>query len=155
MSQNAADDGIALLKESRDSILSRYVEALGSALKYYKIPLSDAEVSQLELSRAIDESELDLSAMMARRTGSNGISPGKIAGIIAFRLTRFAIVHLSGTSIENKLLHMVQPLAALMVVYSVVLRKVPDQSLLRELCYQLSRRHANQETLGAIFDLTR
>ena len=131
-----------------------YVICLASVIKKYGLKLCDAELSKRELGHALAEIILDIQAMYARRTGSNGLSAGKIAGIMAFRLARFEIVHLTGDAIENDSAHLIKPVTAIGLAIAFMLpKKQVKDSVLRELCYQLSRRHANQETLGAMFDM--
>ena len=90
--------------------------------------------------------------MFSRRRPVNGISAGKIAGIIAFRLSRFKIVHIDEDGQNQPLIYLIQDLAAIFAVQFLLLRtKIPELQVL-EIAYQLSRRHANQETLGLVFD---
>ena len=90
--------------------------------------------------------------MLARRSKTHGITPGKIAGVLAFRLSRFKIVHFNAEGWDNPNLHLIQEMAAVFLVKRLFVRgAIPEISVL-ELSYQLSRRHANQETAGLFFD---
>ena len=141
-----------LLPNAKAVIARRYVESVGAALNVCKLSISDAEISQLELSEAIAETNVDLTAMYNRRSRKHGLTPGKIAGILAFRLSRHKILHFRGSAIEDPWLFYVQDFAALHLVTSLILRRALPGTCFRELAYQMSRRHANQETLGVIFD---
>lgn len=136
----------------RKRIFTEYVSFLFKACSVFGIPASCIEYSDRELALAVEEAEIDLQAMLARRSKTRGITPGKIAGVIAFRLSRFKILHFSEEGWTNSHYHLVQELAATLLVRKLLVhRPVPEISIL-ELSYQLSRRHANQETAGLFFD---
>lgn len=136
----------------RQQIYTDYVGFLIEACRVFRLPLSCVEYSQQELALAIDEAEIDVQAMQARRSRTHGISPGKIAGVLAFRLSRFKIVHFKEAAWANSHFHLVQELAATLLVRKLFMPcQVPAKNIL-ELSYQLSRRHANQETAGLFFD---
>ena len=78
--------------------------------------------SERELRLALDEADVDLTAMFNRRRPANGISAGKIAGIIAFRLSRFKIVHIDEDGQNRPLIYLIQDLAAIFAVQFVLLR---------------------------------
>lgn len=138
--------------ETREAILDQYVTRLASACRVLRIPLFQVSYSEAELRRSLDETDIDLQAMFNRRSRTNGISLGKISGILAYRLSRFKIIHLAEVAQNHKAGYIIQDVAALMTVEAIVLRKRISPRILLELAYQMSRRHANQETLGVIFD---
>lgn len=143
---------IAISDDIREQIYAEYVGFLIKACKVFGLPLSCVEYSNRELALAIDEAEIDLQAMLARRSRTRGITAGKIAGVLAFRLSRFKIVHFKAEAWANSHFHLVQELAATLLVRKLfVPSKMPVVNIL-ELSYQLSRRHANQETAGLFFD---
>lgn len=136
----------------RQRILTEFVECLCQAANVFRLSLKHVDYSERELSLAVDEAEIDIRAMFARRSRTDGIAPGKIAGIVAFRLSRFKIVHFKEEGWDNSYMHLVQELAAVFLVKRLfVKRPIPEGSVI-ELSYQLSRRHANQETAGLFFD---
>ncbi|MEI6986357.1 MAG: hypothetical protein WCK65_09515 [Rhodospirillaceae bacterium] len=141
-----------LLPGARLAIAVRYVESVSAALFTCKLSIADAEISKRELAEAIAEANIDLIAMYNRRSRTHGLTAGKIAGIIAFRLSRHKILHFNGSAVESPWLFYVQDFAALHLVTSLILRKSLPATCFREVAYQMSRRHANQETLGVIFD---
>lgn len=142
----------SISEETRRHIFSNYVSFLIKACAVFKLPLGCVEYSERELALAVDEAEIDLQAMLARRSRSRGITSGKIAGVLAFRLSRFKIVHFQESGWTNSNFHLVQELAATLLVHKLFIpKRVPEISVL-ELSYQLSRRHANQETAGLFFD---
>ncbi|MCW2235779.1 hypothetical protein [Azospirillum canadense] len=144
--------GFAFSDEARHRIFSEYVSYLLKACDVFRVPHKHLEYSERELAMAVEESEIDLRAMLARRSPTRGISQGKIAGVLAFRLSRFKIVHFREDGWANSNFHLVQELAATLLVRKLfVQRGVPEKNIL-ELSYQLSRRHANQETAGLFFD---
>lgn len=123
-----------------------------NACRTVRLEFSLVSYSERELRLALDEADIDLTALFRRRQPADGLSPGKIAGIIAFRLGRFKIVHVAEQGQGHALIHLIQDLAAIYAVQSVLLRAdIPGRKVL-ETAYQMSRRHANQETLGIVFD---
>lgn len=80
------------------------------------------------------------------------MSVGKYAGMLAFRLARFRIIHIASDEAESPWLFLFQELVALIVIFEQCLKQSPPIKHLFELAYQLSRRHANQETLALCFD---
>ena len=138
---------------AKSKIIGLYVEQLSKACIDCRIRLPEAAYSEKELRRALDEVDIDIRALFTRRSTGDGISRSKIAGVMAFRLSRFKIVHLSGPALENDYIYMIQDMVGLSVVVSLILRAEISDRHLRELIYQMSRRHANQETLGLVFDM--
>src|SRR5687768_13864063 len=141
--------------ETRQQILNGYVESLAKACRVLKVPLNEVDYSERELKLALDESDIDIKALFAdikalfaRRFRHNGISEGKIAGVLAYRLSRFKIVHLNNAGQNVSHIYMIQDLAAIFLVQSLFLRVPIAPRRIFELAYQMSRRHANQETLG-------
>jgi hypothetical protein len=139
--------------ETRQQILNGYVESLAKACRVLKVPLNEVDYSERELKLALDESDIDIKALFARRFRHNGISEGKIAGVLAYRLSRFKIVHLDNAGQNVSHIYMIQDLAAIFLVQSLFLRVPIAPRRIFELAYQMSRRHANQETLGLVFDI--
>lgn len=144
----------SISEETKRKIFSCYIECLKQACDVFRVDLFDLEYSERELTLAVAEAEIDIRAMFARRSVTHGIAPSKIAGIFAFRLSRFKIVHMKESGWENANMHMVQELAALFLARRIFAYGKPcSEKGLLELAYQLSRRHANQETLGVFFDV--
>lgn len=143
----------AIPDEARRRILSEYVTSLAGACRTLRIPLADAEYSERELTLALHEADIDLHAMFARRCRKDGISKGKIAGIVAYRLSRFKIVHFTENGRSSAYSYLAQDLAAIFAVRALLLRVPMSAERVLELAYQMSRRHANQETLGVVFDI--
>lgn len=145
-------EGEVLSHCTRERLLEAYARFLINACKTVRLPFRLVSYSERELRLALDEADIDLTALFRRRQPADGLSPGKIAGIIAFRLGRFKIVHVAEQGQSHGLIHLIQDLAAIYTVQSVLLRMdLPDRRVL-ETAYQMSRRHANQETLGIVFD---
>lgn len=118
--------------------------------------------SEHELALALDEARKDLVVMTARRMTVEqdfaGLSIGKLAGILVFRLSRYRIVHVDAALLDPadkrkiKIASKLQELAALRFASEVIL-KVHPQHWHPELLYVLARRHINQEMLGVAFDV--
>jgi hypothetical protein len=151
MSDGVLVDGV-LSSHSREKLLEAYTRSLINACRTVGLDFRLASFSERELRLALDESDLDLSALFKRRCPSDGLSAGKIAGIIAFRLGRFKIVHIAEDGQSHGKFHLIQDLAAIYAVQSALLRADIPATRVLEIAYQMSRRHANQETLGIVFD---
>lgn len=141
-----------LSREARERIAEIYIQSVSAALRSCHLKVSDAEICGRELGLALAETDMDLVAMLNRRSWKHGITTGKIAGNLAFRLSRFKLLHFKETAFDSPLIHYVQDFAALHLVCAIILRTTLTQRCFQELAYQMSRRHANQETLGVIFD---
>jgi len=116
------------------------------------------------LNLAIDEIIQDIVFIKDRRgsliskdaQGQPLISPGKLAGVITFRLSKRHIVHSDYRCLECK----VRCVSKLNTEFALqcgaefigVQFETIDPLLQKELFYQLTSRHVNQETLGLIFD---
>jgi hypothetical protein len=112
-----------------------------------------------KLTESIEEITKDVRFMFERRgtrMGKNHPSPGKIAGIIVYRLYRSHIIHLAEDCAScvyqctSKLNYEYAVRCALEYIGIVYLR-IPEE-IRKELLYSLSLRHVNQETLALVFD---
>ncbi len=151
----AADtEQFSFSQQTRRRILTEYVECLYEACQVLRFPARLLDYSNRELQLAVDEAEIDIRAMLMRRSVTHGVAAGKLAGVVAYRLARFKIVQISehGWEQPSPHIHMIQELAALFLARRIFIydRRICEGAVL-ELAYQLSRRHANQETLGAFF----
>jgi hypothetical protein len=145
----------AFTKTVKEIIADDYVRILAKLLKAMDIDASCVGFSLKELGAAIHEANVDISALMMRRKPRKGISHGKIAGIIAFRLARCKILHLDEDTREHSWSFIIQDLVAIIFVTERVIRVNIPENFIMELAYQIARRHANQETLGLCFDILR
>lgn len=93
--------------ELRKRIFTEYVSFLYKACSVFGIQARYIEFNDRELALAVEEAEIDLQAMLARRSRRHGITPGKIAGVIAFRLSRFKILHFTEQGWANSHYHLV------------------------------------------------
>jgi len=130
-------------------LLRSYVDVLSDTAQFLHMDSDDYGYSERELKAAFHEAGLDIDAMWRRRRPQkNGLSQGKIGGVLAYRLSRYKIVYFSDSAAEQKNAFLLQDLAALTFVCEQVLRRQPPNKSLCELAYQIARRHANQETLA-------
>lgn len=117
--------------------------------------LDDISISQHALSSAMAESSKDVQAIINRRN-HNEISPGKLAGIITFRISRWSPIHLSPSLNENHLalkLNALVPFVLSVKHFLAVNISHFPPSITKEFHYTLLRRHTNQETLGLAYDM--
>jgi hypothetical protein len=144
------DFGIGELTRQYGRIVGQISE--GAGLRNTEILISNNAVSL-----AFAEAAADLEIMSLRRKPKNGISPSKIAGVVAFRLARFAPVNLVGAALENDVAQKLNELAALALALKSIMHididKIASKHVTMELQYTLVRRHMNQETLGLAFEI--
>jgi len=127
-------------------------------------------IDPYNLNLAIDEIIQDIRFIISRRgplisrdtNNELRISPGKIAGAIAYRLCRKHIIHVNNLCIAQPpcKIRCTTKLNIGLALYCgldfIQLQSIQiDSLLLRELFYQVSSRHVNQETLGLFFDTIR
>jgi hypothetical protein len=121
------------------------------------------------LNLAVDEIAQDIRFIINRRgtlitQDDEGlrISRGKIAGVIAFRLSRRQIVHVNDWCLDverckircTTKMNTEFALQCGTEFIQVCFEKI-DKVIQCELFYQLTSRHVNQETLGLVFDTIR
>lgn len=118
------------------------------------------------MALALNECQKDLDILLYRRTGSlgpahedfDGVSIGKLAGTLIFRLSRYRIVHVTDAAVQamptdiRKRVSKLQEVAAFRFVCEDILKIHPPRTH-PELLYLLSRRHLNQEMLGLTLDV--
>ena len=152
----------------QDNLAVLFCEAVSSIAEENGLPDTLIDVSSSELSLALSEARKDLIIMVTRRVALtsksggpdrfDGLSIGKLAGILVFRLSRYRIVHVNTSGMKStdvramKLSSKLQELAALRFASETIL-KVRPLVWHPELLYVLSRRHINQEMLGVTFDV--
>ncbi len=150
-------DNLTFDEEALKQLSLQYVDTTLSLAKGLKLPLEEVEISEKSLALALGEAKTDLDVMSMRRKPQKGISKAKIAGILTFRLSRFAPINLRGSALENDDAVKINDLAALALALKAVLHldigSVSSTNATKELQYTLARRHMNQETLGLAFEL--
>jgi hypothetical protein len=160
--------GDLLPPEVQDDLAASFCEAVSSIADENSLPDTIIDVSSHELALALSEARKDLVIMVTRRISLtsksggpekfDGLSVGKLAGILVFRLSRYRIVHVNTSAIDPKYLRALklssklQELAALRFASETIL-KVRPLVWHPELLNVLSRRHINQEMLGVTFDV--
>ncbi len=143
----------AFLQESKREIAKAYPDMLERLAPDLGVAVDNIRYSTWELGTAIQEANVDIAALLARRQPTDGVSLGKIAGAITFRLARGRIVHFRDPANVPTTAFLIQDLAALVLSAERVLRAGVHEKDLLEVAYQTARRHANQETLGLCFDV--
>jgi len=112
------------------------------------------------LAEAIEEIKKDVRFMFERRgarIGTNRPSPGKIAGVMVYRLSRSHVVHLMEgcASCEIQCASKLNYKFAVKCAWEYV--GIPylriREEIRRELLYSIALRHVNQETLALVFDI--
>lgn len=136
-----------------------FVEYVSSACDTLGLPDDSISISAIELAGAFKEAAKDLEILDRRRKPKNGISWGKLAGVLWFRLSRYRIVNIQDMDgVEEKRLHekrkfyRIQDIAIFQLVFEKILHIQAPEPLMKELLYIMARRHMNQEMLGVTLD---
>lgn len=137
----------------RQTLAATFVDGVFRAAEIFDIPSKSIKFSKSELASALQEADLDITFMLLRRQPAHGISPGKIAGAVAFRLSRSRILHFEDPSREHESISQVQEYGALFTVQRRILAKSIPRKRFMEVAYQLAKRHTNPEHLGLVFDV--
>lgn len=148
---------LTLDAECNIQLVEQYKKIVSDIATNAGISTSEIYISSKALTLALAEAKTDLEIMTMRRRPSKGISPAKIAGIITFRLSRFAPINLMGKALENGIALKLNDLVALTLAFKGILgidiKSIASSHATKELQYTLARRHMNQETLGLAFEL--
>ena len=151
------DQQFELDETGKRSLAKQYVEAVSAISVGAGLSPADISISSHALSLALAESAADIEIMTLRRKPKSGISKSKLAGIVAFRLSRFAPIHVCGKSQNHPLSGKINEMAALVLAMKSLVHlniaDVRNKHASQELQYTLLRRHMNQETLGLVFEI--
>ncbi|NCN11581.1 MAG: hypothetical protein GW938_17220 [Leptospira sp.] len=114
-------------------------------------------ISETALDLAINDIQTDIEFISSRRKSKN-ISKGKIAGVIAYRISKASLFHSKNNLLANdKMFIRLNSLVSITIALNYI--RCGSESIhvenLSELVYSISRRHVNQETLGLVFDSIR
>jgi len=126
----------------------------------YSISKKVCHIDYSALSSVFYEIKRDILFLIKRRgTLIDSLKPslGKIAGIIAYRLAKFHIIHLQEGCASCFELCTVKKLNQLFALrcawdYMGIQCHFVPADIRKELFYSFSYRHVNQETLGLVFD---
>lgn len=141
-------------EEDIKKLFSRYHQLVISILGKSRTGFADVVISENAFSSAVLECSKDLQMLVSRRL-PNGISDGKVAGVFAFRLSRWNVISLPEVLANDRDAMQLNYLAALAFSYNYLgidIREI-DDTIRVEIQYNLVRRHSNQETLGLCFDM--
>jgi len=159
----------AFLSNLEDTIVNKYADCVNDSSKMLCVASQNREVGSIgkpvlhvnliNLGEACKEMIKDIRFILERRgslIGTGRPSPGKIAGVIVYRLSRIQIINLCEgcASCKYQCASKIDYEFAVKCAWNYIgipYLNVP-QDLRRELIYSLSHRHVNQETLGLVFD---
>jgi len=138
------------------SILQKYLHLVNELALIVNKQGNSAIINLNEelLLSAVRESHMDYEFMKKRRVSSI-VSEGKIAGILAFRLSRVRPIYSPSTVLNNEFtfvdLHIT---LAVHIALNYICIKWGDldKMIRKEIFYTIKSRHVNQETLGLVFD---
>ena len=141
-------------KESCARAYVEYLNLLSIIARKHRLTARDFMVSGIGFCNAMVDAKMDMEILDHRRNFDDGISRGKIAGIIVFRLCRNLVSFPTPQAKENPIALKIPILTAL--AFGLFLIDVNpaqlDEFILRELKYYVAKRHINQEALGICFD---
>ena len=129
-----------------------YIDIVKNIIKYQNLKSEQILISQKALSNALAEFTKDVEIMQTRRNKQD-FSPAKYAGIIAFRLSRWNILHINN---DEKDFSIYPYLVAVSLAFKYFLHiniAQIDKEIIKELIYVFARRHINQEMLGICYDI--
>ena len=118
-------------------------------------------IDKKALRKATIEIEKDIKFIIERRKnliGDNRLSQGKIAGAIAYRLSKANIFHICVNCLECSNACVVEvfnifcPLKIALEYIDLKYNNIKSE-VRKELIYSMAYRHTNQETLGLVFDI--
>ena len=151
-----SDKGVEsiLSLENLSILIEEYIRVLSELAHKAGWDEEKIVINQKILQSALAEAKSDLDVMLWRRKPKKGVSLAKIAGIVTYRLYRYAPICYSDDQ-DTKHTDKINLLASLSLGFKSILginiTEIPYQ-ITRELQYLLIRRHMNQETLGVIFE---
>lgn len=168
----------AFFKESTSKLIGKKI--LKYAVELALQECSDKNVSIQEFIhidgksyyRAIHELNFDIHFMQQRRSLENGLSDGKLAGSLYFRLTRIRFIHINKSFVgegnfsflqERIMLKVVEAILAINLSHPWMIElqknhtresgfRYDYQNLSTEVVYFSGLRHHNQESLALFFD---
>jgi len=119
----------------QDELAILFADAVAEIAAETGIPDAAINISENELALALDEARKDLVVMVTRRMTVEkefkGLSIGKLAGILVFRLSRYRIVHVDAATLGEsstrtlKIASKLQELAALRFASEAILKVHP------------------------------
>lgn len=157
--------------------LARWAKIMGGVISKENAGFSAPYLSEQALKAAIRDVNTDLELISRRRKLRRGISPGKIAGILTFRLVRSRLFHFTpptaempevlqfqervilGVIFERLGINLSHPWIKKRVAKKAGTKKIGSWTsprwyvdLYHELMFMIRRRHFNQEMLAVTFE---
>ncbi|MBF0194049.1 MAG: hypothetical protein HQL71_05800 [Magnetococcales bacterium] len=133
----------------------QFVQVVLEIAKCKKWPLDKIYLSRKALAGAFLEATKDCDMTQLRRPGEP-ITRAQLAGILTFRLARFAPIAIGKKLNEDQHALNINIYAAIAfsckTILSIDASHLPP-SASRDLIHFLSRRNVNQETLGLVFEM--
>jgi hypothetical protein len=159
-------DSSLLPRGLQKKLAAEFCATVEAVVRSWQVPVEAVDLSSAELTLALRECQKDLDILLYRRAGEisvdfedfDGVSIGKLAGALAFRLARYRVVHLASASVAGmpkglrQRCGKLQEVAVMRFIWESVLKISPPRTQ-PELLYLLSRRHMNQEMIGLTFDV--
>lgn len=151
-----------------DGLLKKIIEFSREAA--HPADRSRVFVSDMAYADAFVEADYDAHFLKTRRGLNNGLSEGKLAGVLFFRFNRRRIVHLSHEIADNSFYEHFQEKVIIRIIGALLHVNFNDpwikswagqkrpggmrhnfQDIYGELMYLTCRRHYNQESLALFF----
>jgi len=153
-------EGLMIQKYENCILQSKYLTCKAASNKTVgSVNKTVFHINQNSLTEALEEIVKDVRFMFERRgtrMGKDHPSPGKIAGVIVYRLSRSHIVHLAEGCVSCDFqcasrLNYEFAIRCAVEYVGIKYSRIPKE-ISKELLYSLSLRHVNQETLALVFD---
>jgi hypothetical protein len=133
----------------------QFVQVAIEIAKFKKWPTEKIYLSRKALAGAFLDATKDCDMTQLRRPGEP-ITRAQMAGILTFRLARYAPIAIGKKLNEDQLALNINVYAAIAFACKAILgidASYLPPSASRDLVHFLSRRHVNQETLGLVFEM--
>ncbi|MBF0358592.1 MAG: hypothetical protein HQL70_08275 [Magnetococcales bacterium] len=133
----------------------QYIQVVIEIAQWRKWPMEEIYLSRKAMAGGLLDASKDCDMTQLRRPGEP-ITRAQMAGILTFRLTRYAPIAVGKKLNEDLNALNINVYAAIAFSCKVILGIDASQlppSASRDLVHFLTRRHINQETLGLVFEM--
>ena len=158
-SKKEEDDTLKLNETELKSFFIYYIRFIEKTIdEYDDFNTGDFSFSNTNYEIAMREINMDFDFLSTRRCLKNGVSKGKIAGIILFRFIKHPCIFPRFENEDNPHILFINNFVALFFVleYFLNIDNIEDKNnkdkIIKEIAFSIAFRHINQETLGLIFD---
>lgn len=138
-----------------DLAFKAYIKVFNSVVNGSHLSPGDFLFSPCEFTSALRDVRMDCDFIKQRRALQKGISYGKFAGIMAFRLGQRCVAYPGSRLVNNSLAFHIPfdtAIAFGLNIIGVSPYSIPPK-IVREIKYDLAKTRTNQEALGICYDI--